>query len=162
MEVPDGITLTVDGLLVKVKGPKGESEKRFSAKGVSIKLQGKKVTVEGGDAAVRGSIEAHMRNLIKGVQQGYTRKLKMIYAHFPFTLEVKGDKLNIKNILGERLPRTAKIIGKTKIESKGQEVTISGMNKEDVGQTIANIKTALHIKNKDCRVFQDGMYEVSN
>ena len=161
MEVPDGVTISVEGLLVKAKGPKGEAQKQFIGKDISVSMSGKTLSVEAANPAMRGTMEAHIRNLIKGVQVGYSRKMKMIYSHFPFTLEVKGNVLNVKNMLGERLPRTCKIIGKTKIEVKGAEVTISGPDKDAVGQTVANIKTALHIRKKDSRVFQDGLYEIA-
>ena len=161
MDIPGGVTITIEGSLVKAKGPKGESQKQFRVRNVSIKSDGKKVDVECADPTVKGTVEAHIRNLVKGVQEGYVRKMKMIYAHFPFTLETKGDTLLVKNMLGEKLPRRFKIIGKTKIEVKGQEVTISGPSKDDVGQTIANMKTALKIREKDPRVFQDGIYEVA-
>lgn len=161
MEIPDGVTISVEGLRVKAKGPQGEAEKTLRAKGASIKVSGKSIEIECPDRAMRRTMEAHIRNLVLGVQKGYSRKMKIIYAHFPFTLEVKGNTLNIKNILGEKLPRTCRIIGKTKIEVKGQEATISGPDKEAVGQTMANIRAALRIRGKDCRVFQDGMYEIS-
>ncbi len=160
MEIPNGITISVEGNKVKAKGPKGEVEKVFDAPGVSVKLNGNVLDVTAPNRALKGTFEAHVRNMCYGVEHGYTKKMKMIYAHFPFTLEVKGSTLNIKNLLGEKLPRTSKIIGKTKIEAKGQEVTISGPDKDAVGQTIANFKRALRIKEKDCRVFQDGIYEI--
>lgn len=160
MEIPEGVTITIEGATIRAKGPKGEVAKNIEP-GASVNVNGKHVEVQSGNAALRGTMEAHIRNMITGVKDGYVKKLKIIYAHFPFTLEVKGDVLNVKNMLGEKLPRSSKIIGKTKIESKGQEVTISGPDKDAVGQTLANLKTALKIKEKDCRVFQDGVYEVS-
>ena len=75
-------------------------------------------------------------------------------------MEVKGKEMLIKNFLGEKQPRKAKIPGQTKVEVKGQEVTVTGLSKEDVGQTIANIRSATRIRNRDSRVFQDGFYIV--
>ncbi len=161
MEIPNGLTITVDGLTVKVKGPKGEVSKLFKAKDTSIKVNGNTVLVESPDRALRGTIEAQIRNMMYGVQNGYSRKMKIIYAHFPFTFEVKGNTVNVKNMLGEKVQRTFTLVGGTKIEVKGQDLTISGPDKDAVGQTIANMKTALKIKEKDCRVFQDGVYEVA-
>ncbi len=115
MEIPDGVTIHVEGLSIRAKGPKGEVEKTFRALGAAINADGKKVEVETRDKALRGTMEAHIRNMIRGVQDGYSKKLKIIYAHFPFTFEVKGDVLNIKNMLGEKAPRVSRIIGKTKV-----------------------------------------------
>jgi large subunit ribosomal protein L6 len=68
----------------------------------------------------------------------------------------------IKNFLGEKQPRKAKIVGQTKVEAKGQEMTVSGLSKEEVGQTIANLKSATRIRNRDSRVFQDGFYIIES
>ena len=84
----------------------------------------------------------------------------MLYSHFPIAVEIKGREILVKNFLGEKQPRKVKIMGTTKVESKGQEMTITGISKEDVGQTIANIKSATRIRNRDSRVFQDGFYVI--
>ncbi|MBU0586135.1 50S ribosomal protein L6 [Candidatus Micrarchaeota archaeon] len=160
MNIPEGISVNVDGLLVKVKGPKGEVEKRFMMPKTSIKVEGSALQISTTSLSMNNTIEAIIACMFKGVSEGYMRKLKVVYAHFPFSVEVKGNVVNIKNFLGERLNRTARILGNTKVEPKGQEVTISGSDKEAVGQTVANIKNALKINNKDSRVFQDGLYEI--
>jgi large subunit ribosomal protein L6 len=99
--------------------------------------------------------------MANGVISGYSHKLKILFSHFPISVEVKGKEMLIKNFLGEKQPRKAKIIGaQTKVEAKGQEVSISGISKEEVGQTVANIKSATRIRNRDSRVFQDGFYLV--
>ncbi|UCH70303.1 MAG: 50S ribosomal protein L6, partial [Candidatus Bathyarchaeota archaeon] len=51
-----------------------------------------------------------------------------------------------------------KIMGDSKIVVKGEDVIIQGINIEDVGQTAANIESATKVKNKDPRVFLDGIY----
>jgi large subunit ribosomal protein L6 len=50
------------------------------------------------------------------------------------------------------------VVGETQVKVKGQDVTISGPDKEAVGQTAANMKNILKIKDKDPRIFQDGIY----
>jgi len=77
------------------------------------------------------------------------------------SVKVAGDKVVIENFLGERHPRTARIVGDTKVQVKGDEVEVTGINKEHVGQTMANIEQATRIKGRDPRVFQDGIYLVS-
>ena len=47
-----------------------------------------------------------------------------------------------------------------KVSVKGEDVTITGINKEHVGQTMANIEQATKIKGRDPRIFQDGIYLV--
>lgn len=164
MEIPKGITINVEDSLVRVKGPKGEIEKNFAKNSVStatIKLNGNNIEVSCENLAIKTTFETHIKNMIYGVQNEYSKTLKMVYAHFPFTVEIKGDMLYIKNFLGEKQARMAKIIGKTKVETKTPHVVVSGVDKDAVGQTVANIKQALRIRNKDSRIFQDGLYEVA-
>jgi large subunit ribosomal protein L6 len=81
-----------------------------------------------------------------------------VYSHVPVTVKVEGKRVLIQNFLGERSPRVAKIIGDTAVEVSGDEITVSGIDKEAVGQTARNIEQATSIKYRDLRVFQDGCY----
>ena len=90
--------------------------------------------------------------------QGFEFKMKSVHAHFPITVEVKGQAIHINNIIGERVPRVARIAGATKVEVKGQNVRIYGPSLDDVSQTAANVRKACRMRNKDTRVFQDGLY----
>jgi large subunit ribosomal protein L6 len=64
----------------------------------------------------------------------------------------------IHNLLGERSPRVAKIVGETKVTVHGDEISVEGINKEAVGQTALNLERSTSIKYRDRRVFQDGIY----
>jgi large subunit ribosomal protein L6 len=98
--------------------------------------------------------------MITGVTKGYEYKMKMVYSHFPIQLKAEGNLLLIGNFLGEKKSRKANILGNTKVTIKGDQVIINGINKEDVGQTAANIQQATKIRRFDPRVFQDGVYLV--
>ena len=163
--IPDGVAVQVSGKKVTAKGPKGTVEREFKVKGLVLRLEGKGVAVGKEEGSPLGSdmlntVSAHIRNICLGAKEGYTKRMQVIYSHFPIALEVKGSVLVVKNFLGEKRNREARIIGSTKVEAKGQNVTITGPSKEDVGQTVANIKTATKIKRRDSRVFQDGLYMV--
>ncbi len=156
MNIPDGVTVSVDGSNVTVKGPKGELYKELS-KMAKITVDGSSVQVEA-DKALKGTLEAVITNMINGVTEGHSKKLKVLYAHFPVSIEIKGKDILIKNFLGEREPRRTKVAGSTKVDVKGQNITVSGPDKEAVGQTAANLIEATKIRNKDVRIFQDGIY----
>ena len=99
--------------------------------------------------------------MIKGVTDGFVYQMKVVYSHFPMKVSVKGNELVIENFLGEKHPRKAKLYGDVKVNVKGDTVTVEGINREEVGQTAANIEHATRVKNRDIRVFQDGIYIVS-
>ena len=103
---------------------------------------------------------SHISNMIAGVTKGYEYKMKVVYSHFPIQLKAASDELVINNFLGERKSRSAKILAGTKVEIGKDEVLIKGINKESVGQTMANIEQATRVRGFDIRIFQDGIYLV--
>jgi large subunit ribosomal protein L6 len=68
----------------------------------------------------------------------------------------------VTNYFGERVPRRAQILDgvQVKIENK-TDIIVSGSDKELVGQTAANIERCTTVKNRDRRVFQDGIYRIA-
>lgn len=161
ISIPDGIDVKIAGNSVSVSGPKGKCARTFNLRGIKIEAKGKEIEVAGPLREANTAI-SHIGNMINGCKEGYSRKLKVIYAHFPISIEIKGKDIAIKNFVGEKQPRKAKICGDTKVESKGTEMTVTGPSIEDVGQTIANIRGATKIKNRDSRIFQDGIYPVES
>jgi large subunit ribosomal protein L6 len=100
--------------------------------------------------------------MVKGVTEGFTYNLKAFYSHFPMTLSVQNSTFTVNNYFGEKVPRTADILEgvNVKIENK-VEIVVSGIDKENVGQTAANIERCTTVKNRDRRVFQDGIYLIT-
>ncbi|MDG6225717.1 MAG: 50S ribosomal protein L6 [Candidatus Thermoplasmatota archaeon] len=164
--IPEGVTASLKGDVLHVKGKKGELMRTFRNPRLSI-VVGKGSIDIGMDAPVRfevglaGTWEAHVKNMIKGVTKGFEYKMRIIYSHFPIKTSTKGKELVIENFLGERFPRRANIVDGVAAKVSGDTVTLSGVDKEKVGQTAANIEKATRIKNYDPRVFQDGIYLVS-
>lgn len=159
MKIPEGARITISDGKVSVSGSKGTLAADFSKHGVKIQMKGDEVEVSGPAEVVR-TVETQIMNMAKGVTEGYVKKVKIVFSHFPISVEVKGKEILIKNFLGEKQPRKAAIKGEVKIEVKGQEMTLSSISKEDLGQTFANIKNATKIRKRDSRVFQDGFYAV--
>ena len=97
--------------------------------------------------------------MVKGVTDGFTYTLKALYSHFPMTLAVQGNKLIVNNYFGERVPRSANILAGVDVKVQNKtEVVVTGIDKEAVGQTAANIERSTTVKKRDRRVFQDGIY----
>lgn len=170
IKIPEGVEVfiegdSISGYLVKVKGPLGENSKFFKFRDVFFEKAGNEIKVysksyKAKHRAIVGTFTTHINNLIKGVKDGFEYKLKAVYAHFPMKLKVVGNEVVIENFLGETTPRKAKIVGRVKVEIKGQEITVKGVDIEECGQTAANLERATKIRKKDRRVFQDGIYIV--
>lgn len=158
VKIPANITVSLRGNAVTVNGPKGSVTKLLPP--VDAKVEGDSFAVAGADKATCNTALALVRSAIRGVTEGCQRRLQIVYSHFPFTLEVKGKELHIKNFLGEKVPRVAQLVGDTAVKVEKDIVIVSGPDEYAVGQTVANIKTATKIRYKDSRVFQDGMYQL--
>lgn len=164
VEVPEGVTVALSGATLTTKGKKGQIAREFRFPGIAIRVDGNKVVVETSKddkqtKAIVGTYASHIRNMVMGVSEGYEYRMKIVYAHFPIQVKVEGkNKVSIGNFLGERKARLADIVGDTKVAIQGAEVVLTGSNKEDVGQTAANIEQACKIRKRDPRVFQDGIY----
>jgi large subunit ribosomal protein L6 len=166
IKIPESVKVEVEGKKLKVSGEKGELERNFAEGGIKIEIAGGKIVISSESErkefrALAGTIAAHIKNMIEGVTKGFTYRLRVVYSHFPVTVKVEGDKVLIQNFLGERVPRVAKIVGKTQVKVEGSDLIVSGINIEEVGQTAANIEQTCRIIGYDRRKFMDGIYVVS-
>ena len=168
--LPEGASASIDDDVVTI--PKdGESLSReFRHHRVEIR------SAEGGlevfvnlprrsDKALAGTWAAHLRNMARGVDEGFEYRLKAVFSHFPMNLKVEGKQFTISNLFGEKVPRVAKLPWspaevEVRVENK-TDVVVKGADREKVGQTAANIERACRITKRDRRVFQDGVYIVS-
>jgi len=163
IEVPAGIKVTLEGSVLKVKGPKRECQKDFGKMKVKISVNEKFIAVTAtskrrDNYAVTRAVAMHVKNLINGTVNGYKYSLKIVYSHFPIQISIKENRVKIDNFIGEKFPRYADIVGNTKVRLEGDDVIVEGPCKESVGQTAANIENATRIKEKDPRVFLDGVF----
>lgn len=165
IKVPAGVAVEISGHAVSVaKGPKKLS-KDFGTDEVTITRQGDEIVLQAvknnrQHNAVLNALATHMQNLMQGAQGEFEYKMAIVFSHFPMTVTIKGNKVEINNFTGEKRPRVAKIVGQTKVEVNGKDVTVRGSNKDETGQTAANIETATRITGKDRRVYQDGIFVV--
>ena len=166
--IPEGVSATIseDGV-VTVTGPKGSLNRTFQSSYIQLFQEGSGLVVRVDvprrkQRAMAGTWNAHLNNMVKGVTDGFTYNLKAFYSHFPMTLAVNGNTFTVNNYFGERVPRTAEILQNVDVKVTNKvEITVSGIDKESVGQTAANIERCTTVKKRDRRVFQDGIYLLS-
>ena len=162
---PDTVEISLTDKIIEVKGPLGTLSEDLSHLPIEIRKKDVKIVLRAAwarkkEAALVGTAASLITNMIKGVTRGFTYKLKVVYAHFPITIKVdeKKKQMTIENFIGEKVPRKVKICGDTNIHVQGDEVIVKGTRIQDVSQTAANIENATKIKDKDQRVFLDGIY----
>lgn len=164
LKIPNNVSLTLENGKIKVKGPKGEVEKDIShMRGIEVRLENGELIVEATFANKRTkslvyTLLRHVQNMITGVTKGYRYYLKIIFTHFPMSVKVVGNEVQITNLIGEKNIRRAKILPGVKVTVKGEDIIVEGIDLEKVAQTAANIERASKISGFDRRVFGDGIY----
>ena len=164
LEPPTGVNVTMKDSVLIVSGPNGKVQRDFSKIPISIKVESGKVKLQTissrkFDRSIISTCRSHIKNMFKGVTEGFTYRLKIVFAHFPITVKVQGQEVLLENFYGERSPRRARIVGEqTKVKVEGDDIVVSGPSLEGVAQTAANIEQATKVRGKDQRVFLDGVY----
>ena len=161
--IPEGVTVSLKKHMLHFVGPLGKTHKNFRSIPVNIEIAKGKIlltTIEHKkrDYAILHTARSIIRNICEGLVTGYTIKMKIVFSHFPITVKVEGKKILIENFQGERAPRIAHTVGNTKVIPKGEDVILAGEVWTDITQTAANIELKSKVKNKDHRVFLDGVY----
>ncbi|KAL4471354.1 hypothetical protein ABPG74_008247 [Tetrahymena malaccensis] len=167
--IPEGVTVTAKQRVVEVKGPLGTIKRAFRYASVDIqkptkdnvKLQIWQASRK--ERAVLQSIGSQIKNMIRGVTEGYKFKMKLAFAHFPIQESVAkdGSSIEIKHFLGEKRVRRIQALPGVKITRKDEEkntLTLQGIDLNNVSQTCALIHQSCLVKDKDIRQFLDGIY----
>lgn len=164
-ELAVGVTATVHGHIITIKGPKGELKRKWDNFNVKVAVEGSAITLKAAKGTKRektsiNTLVAHLRNAIKGVQQPWVYKLKVLSSHFPMNVSVSGKDFVIKNLFGEKVPRTMKLKENVTVKVAGQEVTVESTDLELAGQTAGDIEQLSRVTHVDRRVFQDGIHMI--
>ena len=163
VEIPEGIKITMKKHMMQFTGPLGKTFKSFRKIPVNVEVNEDKITLKAQgkrkrDYSILHTSRSLIKNICEGLTEGYTIKMKVVYAHFPVTVKVKDKIISIENFQGERAPRITHIVGNTKVVPKGEDIILTGEVWTDITQTAANIELKTKVKNKDHRVFLDGIY----
>lgn len=140
VEVPSGVTVEVAEGVLKVKGSKGQLEKKLPPE-VAVTVEGNVVTVsktkETKQArALWGTIAAHLNNMIAGVTEGFKKELEI--EGVGYRAEAQGNKIKLNVGFSHPVELTAPAGVEISVEKS--LITVSGIDKEVVGQFAANIR----------------------
>lgn len=141
VEVPDKVEVKIDGVLVTVKGPKGQLEQSFT-NDVKIELKDKEVSVNPVDEsqkarAMWGTTRTIINNMIQGVTTGFTKSLE--FNGVGYKAAVKGDELEMN--LGYSHPISYKLPEGVSAKVQKNVIEISGSSKELVGFVAAKVRS---------------------
>ena len=139
LTMPEGVTLTTDGNIVTVKGPKGELSTEIN-KNITVKVEGNEVTLERKSDAFKnfhGTANANIKNMIIGVTKGFEKQLEAVGVGYRFN--VQGKKLVVT--AGYSHPVNVEVPeGITLDNPSNTELTVKGIDKQLVGEFAANVR----------------------
>ena len=141
IQIPSGVTITVDDALVTVTGPKGTLTQAMQP-GISVTLEGSEVLVsratdESEHRAKHGLMRALINNMVIGVTTGFEKKLEINGVGYRANME--GQKLKMQLGFSHDIifqpPTTVKVV------AEQNTITVSGISKQQVGQVAAEIRS---------------------
>ena len=139
LTIPEGVSVTVNGNIVSVKGPKGELSTEVN-RNITVVVEGNEVKVTRKNDNFKnfhGTANANIRNMIIGVSEGYEKKLESIGVGYRFA--IKGNELVVT--AGYSHPVNVEIPAGITLESPSNtELTVKGIDKCQVGEFAANIR----------------------
>lgn len=141
VDLPAGVEVKQDGNMVTVKGPKGELTREFSDK-IKMNINGNVVTFERSaednkTKALHGTTRANFHNMVVGVTEGFTKELEL--RGVGYRAQMKGTTL-VLNVGYSHPVEFEKEDGVEFATPSATQVTVSGINKEIVGDVAARVR----------------------
>ena len=137
--LPAKVDVSIAGGEVTVKGPLGTLSRRI-ADGITVEKDGDKLvcrTARPEARALHGTTRALLANMVRGVSQGFERKLSLVGVGY--RAQAQGDKVNLS--LGFSHPVVHVLPKGVKVETPVQtEIVVKGIDKQQVGQIAAEIR----------------------
>src|SRR3954465_14442822 len=141
IKVPNGVTVTADGNLVKVKGPRGELSHRLPA-GITMEQDGNTLNVkreseETNHKSLHGLSRSLVANMVEGVTKGYTKQLEITGVGYKAEVKPYGLQLSLgfSHIIAYKAPAGIKLSA-----PQPTQVVIDGSDKMLGGQVAGEIR----------------------
>ncbi len=139
--IPEKTEVVKNDSVVSVKGPLGELSRDFSKGDIEITIEGNEITLKPTSSskfanALWGTYASHLKNMVDGVNKLFEKKL--IVEGVGFKVELSGDELVLS--LGFSHKVNVKVPQGINVVVEKNNITVSGINKEDVGQFTAQIR----------------------
>lgn len=141
LEIPAGVTITIEGSTVTVKGPKGELSRTFNPD-MTIAVEENVLTVsrpsdEKTHRALHGTTRSLLANMVEGVSKGYERGLELIGVGY------RASKQGNKLVLNVGYSHPVEIEPEAGIEFEvpaATKIVVKGTDKQRVGEYASNIR----------------------
>jgi large subunit ribosomal protein L6 len=141
IQIPSGVTITVDDTNVVVNGPKGQLSQALLSN-VKVSIDEGTLTVARQDdsklsKSQHGLVRALINNMVTGVTNGFEKKLEINGVGF----RVSGGGSDIEMQLGFSHPVKYKAVDGVQLTVEKNTITVTGISKQQVGQVAAEIRS---------------------
>ncbi len=164
IEISEGITTLIENGEIIMKKDGNEIKRKLTPE-ISVKIEGNNVILEAKKARKNekrkfGTMNGHIKNMVKGLTEGFEYELEICNVHFPMTVEYDKSKkeFTIKNILGEKYPRKLILKEDIDVEIKAPKIHIKSFDIEKAGQVASELEKVSRVRNRDRNKFQDGIF----
>jgi len=164
IEIPSNINASLNENEISMKKDNNEVRKKLNKK-LKVEIKENKIIVSCNrstkkEKKIFGSTIAHINNVIKGLDNKFKYKLQVASVHFPITLthDKSNNEIVVKNFLGEKKDRKIKLIPGVDVKITKDIIEIECADIEKAGQVAANIEKGTKVRNRDRRIFQDGIF----
>jgi len=166
-EIPEGIIANLEDDVLIMKKDDKELIRKLPAL-ITIKVEGNKIILSAArnrriERKLFGTFKSHIKNMIKGFTEGFKYKLQIANVHFPMNVshDKENNELIVKNFLGEKKDRRIKLVEDVNVKIENENIELESFDIERAGQVATNIEKGTRVRNKDRRIFQDGIFLVS-
>jgi len=164
IELKPGIVAKMDGKELVIEKSNQKVKRRINPI-ITAVIENNKIilkTKKSGRVEKRmiGSMVAHLKNAVTGLENPFKYKLQVSNVHFPMTIthDKSANEIVVKNFLGEKKDRKIKIRDNVVVHINKDIIELESFDIENAGQTAANIEKGTKVRFRDRRIFQDGIF----
>lgn len=167
IEIPGDITANIEDDVLIIKKDDKEIRRKLIAL-IDVKIKENKIVLKAErnrkiEKRLFGTFRAHINNMIKGLNEDFVYKLKIANVHFPMNVSYNDNnqELIIKNFLGEKKDRIIKLSDRVDVKVDNEDIIVTSYDIEKAGDAATKIEKGAKVRNKDRRIFQDGIFLIS-
>lgn len=164
IEIPREISAVIkDNFLILKKDDKELKRKLNDL--INFNIEGNKIVIISErdrriEKRLFGTFSAHIKNMINGLIKGFIYKLQIANVHFPMNVAYnkENNEIIVKNFLGEKKDRIIKLVPDVEVKIDKDIIELKSFDIEKAGQVATNIEKGTKVRNKDKRIYQDGIF----
>jgi len=166
IELSEGIAASIEDHELVMKKDNKVIKRKLNPL-VGIKIEGNKLFIktkktQKKEKKLFGTYKAHIRNMIKGLSEGFRYELRVANVHFPMNVSYDKNSVlfTVKNFLGEKKDRIIKSLPEVEVKVDKDVIELTSYDIEKAGQVATNLEKGTRVRNKDRRIYQDGIFIV--